>query len=258
MRLSAWLLTAVMACLPLAACEGGPAPRKSASAATDEKRSAANIHMQLGQRYMEQGKYDYAMEKLLRALEYDPNSVDAHTVIAVLYERLGDPKRAEQHYRRAAELAPKDGNVNNNYGTFLCKSGQFEESAKYFARAVDDPFYKTPDVAYTNSGSCQMHAGHADLAEAAFRRAVELNGKNGEALYNLAGLLYAKDDFFHARAYIQRYEALSQPSAEALLLGYDIEQKMGNTAGAQEYARRLRQQFPDSEQVRKLDSSNPS
>jgi len=257
MRLSSCLLAAALVLLPLAGCEGGPAPRKSGAAA-DEKRNAATVHMQLGQRYMETGKYEYAMEKLLKSLEYDPNFVDAHTVIAVLYERLGDSKRAEQHYRRAAELAPKDGNVNNNYGTFLCKGGQYEESAKYFARAIDDPFYKTPDVAYANSGSCQKHAGHADLAEAAFRRAVELNPNSGDSLFQLASLLYTKDDFFHARAYIQRYESLTQPSAEALLLGYDIEQKMGNTTGAQDYARRLRQQFPDSEQARKLDSSNPS
>lgn len=234
---------------------GGNAPAKGKS----DRQEAARVHVELGQRYLAQGKLDFAMEKLQKALQFDPNSADAHTVIAVLYERISDPKQAEEHYRRAVELQPKLGGPNNNYGTFLCQSGKYDEAEKYFQRAVADPFYKTPDIALTNAGVCLLHGGRLDQAEADFRRAVELNPSNSQALYHLAGALYQKNDYFRARAFIQRYEAQGeQITPEALLLGHDIESKLGNRSAARDYARRLRQEFPDSLQARTLESGNPS
>ena len=73
-----------------------------------------------------------ALDKLNKALSFDPNYADAHTVIAVLYEHIGDAKQAEEHYRRAAQLKPKGGNELNNYGAFLCKLGRYDEAARLF------------------------------------------------------------------------------------------------------------------------------
>src|SRR5262249_23529481 len=161
-----------------------------------------------------------AQENLQKALEYDSTYVDAHTVIAVLFERLGRIKEAGEHYARAAELAPKSGAANNNYGQFLCTSGHSAEAQKYFARAMEDPLYKPPDVLYTNAGMCLLSNDNTQLdqAESDFRRALEANPNNALALYSMAKTLYAKNDFFHARAFIQRFESLGLPNPDALLL----------------------------------------
>ena len=54
------------------------------------------MHTELGQQYMQQGKLEIALENLNKALSFDPGYVDAHTVIAVLYERIGDtPSRRD-------------------------------------------------------------------------------------------------------------------------------------------------------------------
>jgi type IV pilus assembly protein PilF len=214
----------------------------------------------LGQRYMEQGKLEIAMENLKKALEYDPNYVDAHTVIGVLFERIGNAKAAEEHYAKAAELAPKSGDANNNYGQFLCATGRYDQAQQYFTKAMADPFYKTPDVLYTNAGSCLMKSGsaHLDDALADFRKALEANPKNAVALFEMADALYQKNDFFRARAFIQRFEALSKPDPAALLLARNIEVKLGHPESARDYATRLRETFPDSDQVRVLDSATSS
>jgi len=198
---------------------------------------------------------------LQKALEHDANSVDAHTVIAVLYERLGNGKAAEQHYALAAELAPKSGNTNNNYGQFLCATGRYEEAQKYFARGMDDPFYKTPGIIYANAGMCLADRGgegQAAQAEQYLRRALELDPNNASALYYLAKVMYTKNDFFRARAFIQRFEALGKADAAALLLARNIEVKLGHDDSAHTYAERLRKDFPDSEQTRALESVTPS
>ena len=239
-------------------------PPKSDTAVSEtkeeKKKDAVGIYVELGQRYMQQGKLDYAMENLQKALARDPNSVDAHTVIGVLYEHLGNPKSAEEHYARAAQLAPKSGDVNNNYGQFLCNSGRVAQAQPYFTAAMADPFYKTPDILYSNAGSCLMKEGGAHLDEAIvdFRKALEANAKNGVALFEMADALYQKNDFFHARAFVQRFEALGRPDPAALLLARNIEVKLGHPDAARDYAQRLREQFPESEQVRVLDGATSS
>jgi type IV pilus assembly protein PilF len=223
-----------------------------------KEQDAVETRVALGKAYMQQGKFELAQENLLKALERDPNSVDAHTVIAVLYERLGNAKAAEQHYARAAELAPKSGDTNNNYGQFLCATGRYEEAQKYYARAMEDPFYKTPGVLYSNAGMCLAdHGGEAQLgqAEKYLRQALDADPNNVLALYYVARVLYTKNDFFHARAFIQRFETLGKPDPAALLLARNIEVKLGHAESAKEYAQRLRKDFPDSEQARALDGA---
>lgn len=252
-----WLAVALL-CGALSACAspGGV----HAENKTDNKRDdAARVRVELGQRYMQQGKLELAMENLQKALEYDANYVDAHTVIGALFERMGKMKEAGDHYARAAELAPKSGPANNNYGQFLCASGRYDEAQKYFVRAMDDPFFKSPDGLYTNAGTCLLEHGNGRLDEAQndFRKALEINPNNALALYEMAKLLYAKNDYFHARAFISRFESLGQPSPEALLLARNIEVKLDHADSARDYAQRLHEQFPDSEQTRSLGSAAP-
>ena len=247
--------------LLLAGCATGAGSGGRAVAQADPespKAKAAALYTDLGQKYLAQGKLEVALENLNKALAADINHADAHTVIALLYERIGDNVKAEEHYRRAAQLMPKSGNENNNYGAFLCKLGRYDESEVYFVRAVADPFYQTPVVALTNSGTCAIKGGKLDIAEKDLRAALDRDPGNSEALFQMATVLYRRDNFFRARAFIQRYEAVGQPSAEALMLGRNIELRLGNGRTAQDYTRRLREQFPDSEQARSLDTPSSS
>ena len=229
----------------------------SASKKPRTPQESAAIWVQLGQHYLELGKYELAKEDLQKALKFDPKSVDAHTVLATLYDRVGDRTSAEQHYREAVQLKPAAGAENNNYGLYLCKLGRFDEAQKHFDIAKADGFYTAGDIVYLNAGTCILLAkGSKDTAEADFRRAVEVNPKNGQALYQLASVLYDKNDYFKARAFIQRFDALGQPSPDALLLARNIEVKLGNTGAARDYAQRLREQFPDAEQTHSLDAAS--
>jgi type IV pilus assembly protein PilF len=226
------------------------------SSKADLAVDAARVHTELGQRYMDSGDLQTAMEKLTRALKFDPNYAPAHTVIAVLYERINNLPEAEAHYRKAVALEPDRGGPNNNLGVFLCHGDKMAEAAGYFRKAVADPFYKTPDVALTNAGVCLLRAHNAAAAEASFRDALARNPNNAEALFQLANTLYLDNDAFRARAFLQRFDALNTPTAAALRLGYDIESRLGNREGALTYSKRLQSQFPDSEQARALETKS--
>ena len=220
--------------------------------AATKRQDAARVHTDLGQQYLRQGKYEIALEKLNKALSFDSGYVDAHTVIAVLYESIGDSAKAGEHYKRAAQLKPKGGNELNNFGSFLCRHGQFPEAQGYFERALADPFYQTPGVALTNSGSCLLKAGRRDEAEQALRLALEHNPSDGETLLQLAAASYEKGDYFKARGFMQRFEAAAAPRADGLLLARNIELKLGNSRAVSDYTRKLLQAFPQSQQAQSL------
>ncbi len=222
---------------------------------TDQAVDAARVHTELAQHYMEQGDLQTALAKLQTALNFDPNYAPAHTVIAVLDERINKPADAELHYRKAVELEPAKGAPNNNLGVFLCKNGKGAEALGYFTKAVADPFYETPDVALANAGVCQVSMNQMDGAKASFRDAIARNPRNAEALFQFANTLYLTKDMFRARAYIQRFDALGQTTPASLMLGHDIESRLGNPDGARAYSKRLIAQFPDSEQARNLENS---
>lgn len=256
-RFSAVFLLA--ASLSLAACSDGSIGGVRKENASSQRQDAARTRTDLGQKYMQQGKLEIALENLKKALEYDSGYVDAHTVIAVLYETINDQAKAGEHYRRATELKPKGGSEANNYGWYLCRQGRHADSQTYFTRALADPFYQTPWLALGNSGTCFLKAGNSDEAEKRLRAAIAANPQDAEALVQLASLLYEKAEYFNARGFIQRYESLS-PAArpDVLMLARNIELRLGNATAAGQYTQKLLQGFPDSEQARALGGKGSS
>jgi type IV pilus assembly protein PilF len=253
-----WRPDALLACvlmLALTACASSGVPRNKNQRDTP-KQSASELHVKLGRGYMEQGQFETAHEKLERALQLDPSSVDGHTLMAILYERIDRVPRAEKHYRRAVELDPDDGSTNNNYGAYLCRLGRYAEADEYFRRALDDPFYKTPEAAWSNAGACAARSGDMAKAEGYFRRSLEIDPKDASALYELALISFRKNEFLRARAFIQRFESSGTPSPSMLDLAAQIEEKLGDNAAAAKYRTRLKSEFPDYETGPVTEGSN--
>ncbi len=248
----AFRLAAVLTALVFAGgCASNGGALQNASRGT-KAREAAQIHTQLGEAYMQRGDLKDALAKLEMAVQYDDSYVPAHTVLAVLYERIGEYGKAEREYRRVLALEPKSGMANNNLGAFLCRIGKVRQSLRYFERAVKDPFYQTPFAAYTNAGVCLMKIGRLVDATQQFHDALAINPKFPDALYQSAHVWYLRGDAFRASAYLQRLESLGSPAPQTLKLGYEIETKLGDAASARHYREQLLRQFPDSPQAKQL------
>jgi type IV pilus assembly protein PilF len=239
------LLSLVLLAL-LVGCSGGGGKRAVKGGKTDTQLAAEN-QVKLGRGYMEQGQFEVAHQKLEAALAMDPDSVDGNTLMAVLYERIDRAKLSEKYYRRAVELDPEDGSTNNNYGAYLCSLGRHAEADTYFKRALDDPFYKTPETASSNAGVCAARAKNYVLAEEYFRRSLKAKPNDPGTLYEMALVSYRKEDFLRARAFMQRFEAAGRPDAAALDLAAQIEDRLGDAAAAAKYRERLKTEFPDYE-----------
>jgi type IV pilus assembly protein PilF len=214
---------------------------------TNDGRSGASgalALLQLAQQNLGKGEYSAAEQQAKQALKVDPRSAAAYTVLAIAQDRKGNPSLAGKHYLRAAELAPTQGGMLNNYGTWLCSQGRAAESLEWFDQALAAPGYQTPDVASANAGACALQAGQVARAERSLRQALALDPQNQVALSAMAELEFKAGRMMAARAFSQRRLAAAQPDAAALLLASQIEYKLGDMKAAEEYVRRLGAEFP--------------
>jgi type IV pilus assembly protein PilF len=229
---------------------GACAPQSSVK--KGDAKNTASLNVDLGKVYIGQHDYNRAMEKLKRALTEDPNYAPAHNTIAVLYWRLGEMDKAEQHFRRAVELAPKDSLIHNSYGAFLCARNQIPEAEAQFEAALRNPLYDNPEIAYTNAGICALRTPDKAKAEKYFRAALRRAPRFAPALFHMAEISYEQKKFLQARGYYQRYREVGPENAASLWLGILIENKLNNQDAVASYALRLKNKFPDSNEARLL------
>jgi type IV pilus assembly protein PilF len=212
--------------------------------AASRQRAAGRNALDMSQQRLTEGDLAAAEQYARAALKADPQSADAYTLLAVIADEQGHGAAAGANFQRAAELAPQDGGVLNNYGTWLCTNGRAAESLAWFDRALLDPSYPTPAAAQANAGRCALDAGQVDRARRDLRMAIERDPQNPVALEALARLEMRSGRYMEARAFSERRLAAAPATAEALLLASQIEDKLGDSAAAARYGRRLREEFP--------------
>lgn len=240
----------------LSACQTGPVREPTAAVAQDVD-PLAKSYTQLGLGYMREGELELAWRRLHRALEVEPNYSAAHNGMGVLYERLKQPSKAEEHYQRAVTLNPTDSSAQTNYGSFLCRQGRVEEAEQRFLQALKNSLYATPEIAYANAGVCLQGDGQPEKAERYLRQALEINPRLSPALYSMAEIKLAAGSPLHARAYFQRYLEVGEQTPRALWLGIRIERQLGDREAVSSYSTRLRTRFPDAEETALLLDSQP-
>lgn len=239
------VLIAALAC----ACQ----PTNTITEQSAENRAQlAQLNTELGVQYMQKGEYQIAVDKLEKALQAQPDYVEAHNVMGLLRGTLNQDKEAEASFRRALAIEPGNPSVLNNYGQFLCQNERSKEGQEMFLKAIENPLYRNPAVAWSNAGTCALKAGDTDTAERDFRAALEIDSALAPALYQMAELSFAQGHHEQARAYLKRYVENAQHSARSLWLGVRIERALGNRNAASSYALQLEKNFPDSMQTKEL------
>ena len=241
--------------IALLLCQGcaGTSPTSVSATAAAASGGAAVANLNLGAAYLRQGRLTLALARLDRALEHDPRLAEAHTAIAMVYDRLGDVDVARDHHRRAIRLAPDDPAAANSYGVFLCRQALWSDAEPMFLRAARSPRYHTPEVALTNAGICARGAGDGAKAERYLRDALARNPNYPDGLFNMAALAFASNELGEARHFLDRHFAAAPDSPQAALLCFRVEAGLGNPDNARRCASVLREQFPGSRESAQLE-----
>lgn len=215
-----------------------------------DRSQAAQSRLTLALKYIELKSYQEAKVNLDKAMNYDAENAAVYLGYAYYYQRVNESKQAESAYLKARELAPKDGNIRNNYGTFLCAQQKYAAAEQEFMAAISAPFYNKVANSYDNAGQCALKQGDDEKALAYFKSAYAHAPQNVTPLLSMAELNYKLARYQRANQLFLQYEAVTTANASSLWLGFKIANKLGKSAVAEQYSRNLLKQFPLSTQTK--------
>ena len=253
MKYHRFLLMLLLTPLLLVGCQGqsvrSPSAKSHAPEVPAKNRESADANVQLGMAYLQNGELAVALEKLQKAIKYNPYSSSAHSALGMLYQQTGELDLAEEHFRTSLKYDFNQGELHNAYGSFLCSQKRYTEAEKEMLIAAGNPYYKTPEIALTNLGICMRQSGDAKKSEDYIRQALDKNPMYSQALFQMANLFLGRQEYAKAELYYQRYQGKATLSAENLWLEYRIQAGLGDNRKAQIAGKSLLENFPDSRQA---------
>ena len=250
---SANAIAGALALALLAGCAGtgGDAPRelKTASDQTAaEKR--AQIRLQLAVGYYQDRKYEIALDEVKQAIAAAPDFADAYGFRALIYTAMGENALADENYRHALRLAPRNPDLANNYGLFLCDAGgRPDQALGLFESALKNPQYRSPAKALTNAGNCSLKLKNTDTAERYLLEALRYEPELPAIQAGLARVYFERRDYTRAGFFINRLTdaaKLESLSADVLWLAIRVKHTLGDRATEATLAAQLRKRFPGS------------
>lgn len=214
---------------------------------------ASDVNVQLGLAYLQNGDVQRAHQKLFLAEQQAPGSLQAQGAMGYFLESTGNMASADAYYRRAIALNPKSGAAQNNYGTFLCRRGQYSEADQHFLLALQDPTYLNTAQVYENAGLCAMQIPDTKKAMGYFTQAITQDPKRAIAWLELGRISYQAKDYQQAQQYLDHYmQLVKEPTANALWLGAVLARALGNQTAAGSYTLMLQTRFPNSDAYKTL------
>ncbi|MCY7371620.1 MAG: type IV pilus biogenesis/stability protein PilW [Polaromonas sp.] len=213
------------------------------------ERRRARLRLELASGYFERGQSSVALDEIKQSLVADPGFVDAYNMRGLVYMRLNNSILAEESFQKALSLSARDPDVAHNYGYLLCSQGRYDSAFQMFTRAFADPGYKGKAKTLMIQGLCQARAGKPKEAEASLTQSFEIDAGNPATTYNLANLLYARNELARAQFYIRRLNNSDMANAESLWLGIKTERKMNNADAVRQLGDQLKKRFSDSSQA---------
>jgi type IV pilus assembly protein PilF len=243
----------LLGCAGVAPSGAPTADSKDRVTASDESDASkrARLRLELASAYFGRGQMTVALDQVKLAIAADPNLVEAFNLRGLIYASLGDDKLAEESFRRALMLGPRDADTMNNFGWYLCQQKRYAESIALFNQALAVPQYRDAPRTLLALGVCQSHAGQLAESQRSLERAQELDPTNPAAAINLAAVLYQRGDYERARGTIRGVNAVPAiANAETLWLAARIEHRLGNRAALEGMGSQLRMRFPESREAK--------
>jgi tetratricopeptide (TPR) repeat protein len=140
--------------------------------------------------FIDQKRYDDAIDNLTKAAEVDPESAEVQRLLAKTYRDVGKTDEAIEAYTRAIELNEADAWSMNYLGRLLLDAKRPDEALTMMQQAVE---LKTNVSEFQNNLGMALEAtGDLTGATDAYSKARLLDPRNEEVKQNLARVVAAK------------------------------------------------------------------
>ena len=150
-----------------------------------------------------------AMVAAQKALELDPELVDAHLLLADVRQKLYQWAEAEAEFKRALELEPNNAEANFNYGLWFMYQGRIDEALAWVRRASE---LNPPVNRMEGMGFVLFNARRYDESIREYRDLLALGSNEAVALWGMGVVLMAKHQADQAIPVLERAVAISDRS----------------------------------------------
>ena len=150
-----------------------------------------------------------AMTAAQKALELDPELVDAHLLLAAAEQKQYQWADAEAEYQRALELEPNNPNANFNYGLWFLSQGRIDEALAWARHAGE---LNPPVNGMGGMGLILFNARRYDESMRNYRDLLAVGSNGTDALWGIGLVLMAKRQADQAIPVLEKAVSVSDRS----------------------------------------------
>jgi type IV pilus assembly protein PilF len=247
------ILAGVLALLA-AGCAGVPSASSGQDLPTisdlSETERLARVRLELASAYFARGQSAVALDEVKLALAARPDLPEGLNLRGLIYAAMDESGLAEDSFRRAQQLAPRDADVLHNYGWFLCNQSRFTQAEALFSQVLALPAGREAARTRLARGVCLARGGQLEQAELVLSGLYEADPGNLAAALNLADVLLRRGELDRARFYLRRVHAQpEQASPQSLWLAARVEHRSGNPGARERLGQELSRRFPQSREA---------
>jgi len=162
---------------------------------------------------------------LKKAVKYAPSLSRTYNTLAIVFDSLGETKKAFSILKKSVKKHGEDANSLNTLGLLAFKQKDFLLAEEYFKRKIElDPSFDT----FSNLGNLYSMQLEYSAAVSAFRKAEELEGTDKQIKYWLGSALYLNQELKEAGVKLTEAIALDQNFAKAYMQRAFVNKKLKN------------------------------
>ncbi len=227
-----WLaMVAIVACATsLSGCS------MSTAARTRESDMKAREYVAQAATLTEQGRIDEAIAQLELAIQENPTLTTAHVDLGDIYRVQGNYEAAEESYRVATTLEPRNFDAQYGHGLVLQMLNRLADAVRAYLRALS--INPNDFNANLNLATAYLQLQDSRQALPYARKAVEVDPRNGPARVNLGAIYAAVGEYESA---IREYQAAAELMDFTPPLLLNLADSLGKTGRYQEMVNTLGQ-----------------
>lgn len=170
---------------------------------SERSESRAERYYKKGVSYQQQGDLGQAIDSYRRALNFNPDHLQANMNLSIAYLQAGRFKQAEQILVYLYASRPKDSKILYNFGVLLYQTGELTSARSKLKRLLEiDPFHLEANLLLAS-----IHEEKGEMKEALeyCMKAHQINSADPRVLYRLGRAWDLAGEPVRAAEYYQLY-----------------------------------------------------
>jgi len=149
------------------------------------RKEQAQASRKLGEAYLQNGNYTYALRELFKAEKLYPDDHILQNDLGIAYRMKGRTDLAIRHFKKALKLKPDYAPARNNMGAAYFDKKDWDAAIVCYNEVAGNILYATPHFPLNNLGRAYYEKKEYKLSEKYYLEALEIEPKYVPALQGL-------------------------------------------------------------------------